>query len=376
MIYLDYAANTPADPRVLTRFVQTEQAYIGNTNSTHEAGQAAKRALTEITEQVKQELRLTAEEVIFTSGASEAANLAIKGLARSRRHVGRHIISTPLEHASVSGSLTALQEQGYEVDLLSVGRDGKIDIEELQDLLRPDTILVAMTAVDSELGTVQPVAEVAELVHRYPNGCLFVDAVQAIGKADVPLTAADMIALAPHKFYGLNGIGILIKKEGLVIEPLIHGGVSASLYRSGTPTLGLAASAEEALRLTMEEDATRRQIVKGHNGRLRSALAQYSLVRINSPAEAVDAILNISVKGVKGETFQQALNERGICVSVKSACSVPGTPSRAVMAVSRDRATALSSFRISLSHLTTEAEIEEFLTVFDALYKTLAEKKS
>ena len=161
-----------------------------------------------------------------------------------------------------------------------------------------------------------------------------------------------------------------------MIEPLIHGGVSASLYRSGTPTLGLAASAEEALRLTMEEDATRRQIVKGHNGRLRSALAQYSLVRINSPAEAVDAILNISVKGVKGETFQQALNERGICVSVKSACSVPGTPSRAVMAVSRDRATALSSFRISLSHLTTEAEIEEFLTVFDALYKTLAEKKS
>ena len=369
MIYLDYSANTPVDPAVLETFVQTEKAFVGNPNSAHPAGSAAREKLAEATEEIADLLGVLPSEIIYTSGASEANNLAIKGIARTQRNYGKHIPSTALEHPSVSGPLTWLQEQGYEIDLLDIGRDGKIDTGHLRELLRDDTILVAVTAVDSELGVIQPLREIAEFVMEKPNCRLHVDATQAIGKIPFSFKGIDTVSLAAHKFYGLNGSGILYKKKDVVVDPLIHGGSGATLYRSGTPTLALAVSLKEALQLSLGALAERQGKVRLLNEYLRNAFKHYPEARVNSPEDAVPHILNVSVSGIKGTRMQQLLSDKGVCVSVKSACSTDGTPSKAVFAVSRDRKNALSSWRISLSHLTTEDEIREFLRILERCLK-------
>ena len=371
MIYLDYSANTPVDARVLEQFCAVERRCIGNANSHHQAGSAAKAEIDAATIKIASLLGVQPAEIIYTSGASEANNFALKGLARLSRHAGRHIISTPLEHSSVSGTLTALQEQGYEIDLLGVKQDGTVDLEHLKDLLRPDTICVAVTLVDSELGVVQPVREIATILKAYPHCHLHVDATQAVGKIPVSFEGVDTMSLTAHKFYGLNGIGLLIKRRNLALEPLIHGGESTTIYRSGTPTVALASSLACALDLAVIDLPNRVDHVAKLNAELRAALSTYPLVRINSPEHAIPHVLNLSVRNVKGTVFQRELDAKGVCVSVKSACSSDGLPSRAVFAVSRDRRNALSSWRISLSHLTTEDEIKAFLQAFDVCYREL-----
>ena len=371
MIYLDYSANTPVDARVLEQFCAVERRCIGNANSHHQAGSAAKAEIDAATIKISSLLGVQPAEIIYTSGASEANNFALKGLARLSRHAGRHIISTPLEHSSVSGTLTALQEQGYEIDLLDVKQDGTVDLEHLKDLLRPDTICVAITLVDSELGVVQPVQEIAAILKAYPHCHLHVDATQAVGKIPVSFEGVDTMSLTAHKFYGLNGIGLLIKRRNLALEPLIHGGESTTIYRSGTPTVALASSLACALDLAVNDLPGRVDHVAKLNAELRAALSTYPLVRINSPEHAIPHVLNLSVRNVKGTMFQRELDAKGVCVSVKSACSSDGLPSRAVFAVSRDRRNALSSWRISLSHLTTEEEIKAFLQAFDVCYREL-----
>ena len=371
MIYLDYSANTPVDARVLEQFCAVERRCIGNANSHHQAGSAAKAEIDAATIKISSLLGVQPAEIIYTSGASEANNFALKGLARLSRHAGRHIISTPLEHSSVSGTLTALQEQGYEIDLLDVKQDGTVDLEHLKDLLRPDTICVAITLVDSELGVVQPVQEIAAILKAYPHCHLHVDATQAVGKIPVSFEGVDTMSLTAHKFYGLNGIGLLIKRRNLALEPLIHGGESTTIYRSGTPTVALASSQACALDFAVTDLPGRVDHVAKLNTELRAALSTYPLVRINSPDHAIPHVLNLSVRNVKGTVFQRELDAKGVCVSVKSACSSDGLPSRAVFAVSRDRRNALSSWRISLSHLTTEDEIKAFLQAFDVCYREL-----
>ena len=371
MIYLDYSANTPVDERVLEQFCAVERRCIGNANSHHQAGSAAKAEIDAATIKIASLLGVQPAEIIYTSGASEANNFALKGLARLSRHAGRHIISTPLEHSSASGTLTALQEQGYEIDLLDVKQDGTVDLEHLKDLLRPDTICVAVTLVDSELGVVQPVQEIAAILKAYPHCHLHVDATQAVGKIPVSFEGVDTMSLTAHKFYGLNGIGLLIKRRNLALEPLIHGGESTTIYRSGTPTVALASSLACALDLAVIDLPNRVDHVAKLNAELRAALSTYPLVRINSPDHAIPHVLNLSVRNVKGTVFQRELDAKGVCVSVKSACSSDGLPSRAVFAVSRDRRNALSSWRISLSHLTTEDEIKAFLQAFDVCYREL-----
>lgn len=371
MIYLDYSANTPVDARVLEQFCAVERRCIGNANSHHQAGSAAKAEIDAATIKIASLLGVQPAEIIYTSGASEANNFALKGLARLSRHAGRHIISTSLEHSSVSGTLTALQEQGYEIDLLDVKQDGTVDLEHLKDLLRPDTICVAVTLVDSELGVVQPVQEIAAILKAYPHCHLHVDATQAVGKIPVSFEGVDTMSLTAHKFYGLNGIGLLIKRRNLALEPLIHGGESTTIYRSGTPTVALASSLACALDFAVTDLPGRVGHVAKLNAELRAALSTYPLVRINSPEHAIPHVLNLSVRNVKGTVFQRELDAKGVCVSVKSACSSDGLPSRAVFAVSRDRRNALSSWRISLSHLTTEDEIKAFLQAFDVCYREL-----
>ena len=371
MIYLDYSANTPVDPRVLEVYCRTEQNFIGNPNSTHCAGQTARQEMNRVTGLIAAQLGVLPEEIIYTSGATEANNLALKGMARAARHVGRHIISTPLEHSSVGATLTALQQQGYEIDLLDVKQDGTVDLEHLKDLLRPDTICVAVTLVDSELGVVQPVQEIAAILKAYPHCHLHVDATQAVGKIPVSFEGVDTMSLTAHKFYGLNGIGLLLKRRKLALEPLIHGGESTTIYRGGPPTVALASSLACALDLAVTDLPGRVGHVAKLNAELRAALRTYPLVRINSPEHAIPHVLNLSVRNVKGTVFQRELDAKGVCISVKSACSSDGLPSRAVFAVSRYRRNALSSWRISLSHLTTEDEIKAFLQAFDVCYREL-----
>lgn len=369
MIYLDYAANTPTDSRVLEEFCRVNQEYNGNPNSLHAAGAAAKNKMDQITEDLMQILQLQDQEIIYTSGASESNNTAIKGIARSSRHTGKHIISSSLEHSSVSGTLTNLQEQGYEIDLLDLNSDGTLSMESLRELLRNDTVLVTICAVDSELGIVQPIEQIAKILKEFPNCRLHVDATQAFGKIPFQCVLADTVSFTPHKFYGINGCGVLVKKKDLIIEPLIHGGISTTIYRSGTPTVGLAASLWKATKLAFEEQEYRYQIVCNHHEYLLEQLNKRSYVVVNSPMEAVPHIINVSIPGTRGYTTQERLSKKNICLSAKSACSVKSTPSKPVFALTKDKKRAMSSFRISLSHLTTRKEIDEFLSALDECNK-------
>lgn len=368
MIYLDYAANTPVAPQVLEEYVSCEQTYIANPNSAHPLGAAARKKLAEVTDRIGAKLGIDEAGIIYTSGASEANNTAIKGIAAAGR--GRHIVSTPLEHPSVSAPLGFLQEQGWEIDYADIGTDGKINVEHLKSLVREDTVLIAVTAVDSELGTIQPIAEIAEIKKQSPGCALHVDATQVVGKIPFSFEGIDTAAFTAHKFYGPNGIGVLYKSHSVSMEPLIHGG-GANPYRSGTPAFALVSALGKALSLSLDSLPERYAYVKEMNDHLRARLGKYPAVVINSPADAVPHILNVSVSGVKGTRFRDALAELGVCVSVRSACSTDGAPSKAVYAVSGDRRNALSSWRISLSHLTAEDEINEFLKAFDTCYKRL-----
>lgn len=372
MVYLDYAANTPVDGEVLDCFADMTKRYMANPNSGHLLGRQAKLKIDEITEEIAKLLKVKASEIIYTSGASEANNLAIKGIVGAYRQNGRHIISTCLEHPSVSGALTYLQAQGYEIDLVDITKDGTIDLEHFKELLRKDTVLVSICMVDSELGVRQPVEEISRILEGYPSCYFHTDATQAVGKIPVPYEVADCITFTPHKFFGLNGSGVLIKKEQVVLQPLIHGGTSTTIYRSGTPVIGLAAAALKALELSCGKMEERLTLVKEGNEYLKKKLLSYKKVRMNSTDYSVPHILNLSVQGVKGGVFQEALELEGICVSVKSACSVPNSPSRPVYAVSKDKKNAMCSWRISLSHLTTQEELDCFLAAFRKVYEKLA----
>lgn len=371
MIYFDYAANTPVDPVVMDCFINETNSFIANPNSDHPLGRAAKGRLDGITEKIAGLLQVNPSEIIYTSGASEANNLAIKGIALSYKNNGKHIISTCLEHSSVSGALTYLQSQGYEIDLVDITPDGLVDLQHLKELLRRDTVLVSVCSVDSELGVRQPIEAIGDLLEEYPDCFFHTDATQAVGKVPVSFQKVDLVTFAPHKFYGLNGCGILIKKDSVVLTPLIHGGTSTTIYRSGTPALALAAATGKAMELALSGIEERYHRIKEMNSYLCKELLLYKKVRINSTRYSVPHILNLSVQGVKGGRFQEALGEEGICISVKSACSVPGSPSRPVYAVTRDKKNAQCSWRISLSHLTTENELEAFLQAFHRSYERL-----
>ena len=374
MIYLDYAADTPVNLQVLHSFCELSNQFYGSPNAKHRAGIQAHEKITEAAETIKNILDCSGMEVIYTSGASEANNLAIKGIARAYRGNGKHIISTCLEHASVSGTLTWLQSRGYEIDLVNIQKDGTIDREHLKDLLREDTILVSVGYVDSELGVCQPVEEIGEMLTDYPNCCFHVDATQAVGKIPVRLNNIDLVTFSPHKFFGLKGTGVLLRNEAVMLEPLIHGGSSTSVYRSGTPDTAGAGSAAVALELCHEKIEAKFQSVKTKNEWLKHELQKYPLVNINSPENALPHFLNVSVNGVKAAAFQMALDELDVCLSTKSACSTDINPSRSVYAVTGNRNLAKSSWRISLCHLTEDTEIQEFLKHFNTCYHHLTKK--
>ena len=379
-IYLDYAANTPVDQEVLNAFNDATIKYFANPNSTHPLGVQVKNKIDETTAKIIDELKSNANlddnmEVIYTSGSSESNNLAIKGIASAYKENGKHIITSFLEHSSVSSPITYLKEQGYEIDVVNIKEDGTIDLEHLKNLIRDDTILVSLCYVDSEVGTVQPIKEIADFLKEYTKCALHVDATQAIRKVDLDFSNVDLISFAPHKFYGLNGFGVLLKRKGIVLDPLINGGASTTIYRSGTPVVGQIVALEKALNTTFENFETRRKYVKELNDKIRNHINKYEDMYINTINDENSYIVNISIKGIKAVDFKAELEKNGVCVSIKSACTVTITPSRIVMAMTRDRKRALSSWRISLSHLVEREEIEEFLNILDKCYEELKNGK-
>ena len=375
-LYLDYAANTPVDEEVLKTFNDSTLKYFANPNATHGLGVEVNYKINEtpdrIIELLKRNTRLDDDmEIVYTSGSSESNNLAIKGVAQTYKENGKHIISTFLEHSSVSSPLSYLKEQGYEIDIVGITSDGRVDLEELKRLIRDDTILVSVCYIDSEVGNVQLIREIAELVSKYPNCFLHVDATQAIGKTEVNFSGVDLISFAPHKFNGLNGFGCLLKKKDMVLEPLINGGASTTIYRSGTPVIGQICALERALELTFNNLKKRYEYVNKLNEKLRSKLLSYDNVKINTVSKNNPYILNVSVNGVKAVDFKKKLEEYGVCISIKSACTVTITPSRIVMSMTHDRKRAFASWRISLSHLVAEEDIDKFLEIFDKCYKEM-----
>ncbi len=372
MLYLDYAANTPVDEEVLATFVELSTKYIANPNASHSLGQAAKLKLEEATEKIAKILGVNPSEIIYTSGATESNNLAIKGACHYYKRYGKHIITTYLEHSSVSSTATALHNEGYEIEFVDIKPDGQIDLGHLASLLRKDTIMLAISDVDSEIGARQPVEAIRTLINdKAPHCLLHVDVTQAIGKVDVPIEHIDLMTFSSHKFYGLNGCGVLVKKDKVMLEPLLHGGTSTTAFRSGTPTLGLIGSLAKALEIADKERETRFNYVKELNDQLREGLSNHSVVQINSPTEASPYILNLSLIGIKAREVQEKLAHLETYVATKSACCTLNSPSRPVYAITKDRKKALSTLRISLSHLTTKEEIKIFLSQFKEIIDSL-----
>ena len=361
MIYLDYSATTPVNENVLNTYIKVTRDYIGNPNSLHSLGVHAKKLIDASTNQVASILGIKSSEIIYTSGASEANNMAIKGICLKYQNRGKHIISTELEHSSVVAPLAYLQNMGFDVDFVKLDENGVVDLEDLEKLIRDDTILVTIASVNSEVGVRQPLDAISKIVKKYPKCYFHSDVTQSIGKEKIDLSVLDLASLSAQKFYGMKGIGCLIKREGIVIEPLIHGGKSTTVYRSGTPATPLIASLAKALRLVYENFEEKSQHVKMLNTYLCNKIKDLD-VFINSNEMCVPHILNISLKGIKSETMLHALELHDIFVSTQTACST-GDYSKAVYAVVRDTEKASRSLRISLSYLTTREEIDKFVII-------------
>ena len=371
MIYLDYSATTPVNKEVLASFSKAAIEYPGNPNSLHKLGLESNKLIEASTKQIAKILGVNENEIIYTSGSSESNNLAIKGIADKYKNRGKHIITTNFEHSSIYGPISYLQKDGFDVDFVKTLDNGLVDLEDLERLIRDDTILVTICSVNSEIGVRQPIEEIKKIVKKHEKCFLHVDMTQSIGKEKISLDDIDLVSFSAHKFYGLKGIGCLIKKEKIALEPIIHGGKSTTIYRSGTPCLPLIVSLAKALRLAYENFDTKYEHVKELNSYLKEKLSHYDLVRINSNDYYIPHILNISVLNVKPETMQHALEEYDIYISTKTACSSKENISRAVLALTNDKERAASSVRISLSYLTTKEECDEFLKAFDKCYKEL-----
>lgn len=371
MIYLDYAANTPIDKEVLDYYYEISQKYYGNPNSVHKIGRDAKEIIDKATENIAKNFGVSKEEIIYTSGATESNNMVIKGICERYKNNGKHIIVSSLEHNSIIASATVMQDKGFDVDLVPVNKEGLIDIEELKKLIREDTILVSIVSVDSEIGLVQPIEEIAKFLRDYPNIHFHTDATQAIGKVKIDYSDVDLITFSPHKFYGVNGIGVLIKKKNTNLIPIISGGKSTTVYRSGTPVTPLIASVDKALDIALTNQENRYNYVLELNKRIINHLKKYDFIHINNTDKSIPFTINFSIRGVHSKDFAKMLEEKDVYISTKTSCCPENTPSKLVYALTKDKSLAATSLRVSLSHLTTNEEINSFLNVFDECIEEL-----
>lgn len=369
MIYLDYSATTPVDEEVIETYGKVCRDFIGNPNSLHKLGVDAKKLIDASTEQIANILKVNSSEIIYTSGASEANNMAIKGVALSFQNRGRHIITTELEHSSVIAPLNYLQSKGFVVDFVKLDENGQVDLQDLERLMSDDTILVSIASVNSEVGVRQDLEKISEIVRKNPKTIFHSDVTQSIGKERIDFDVLDLASMSCQKFYGMKGIGCLIKKDKLNICPLIHGGKSTTVFRSGTPATPLIVSFAKALRLVYENFDARYSYVSELNHHLLNKLLLLDAT-VNSNDYSIPHIVNISFRNIKPETMQHALEEYEIYVSTQTACSTSDY-SKAVFAVTKDKDRASHSIRVSLSYKTTYEEIERFVSVFGELLTKL-----
>lgn len=376
MIYLDNAATTKADQDVIDSFVKVNQSLYFNPNSPHQAGLQAEQVLKQAKEEIDIALNLNhLYHIVFTSGATESNNMALKGIAYRKRETANEIITSVLEHPSVLEVMRYLEEkQGFKLKYVDVKSDGKIDTEHLKSLMSDKVGLVTCMYVNNIMGQIQPIQDIVNILKDYPRAHLHVDAVQALGKVSMDLNGVDSLSLSGHKFNGLKGQGLLIIKNIQNIEPVVHGGGQEYGLRSGTVNLPMAVSMVKSIKLTMGRlDEARRKLNK-MNQSVRTFSEEFRGVYINSPKDSAPQIINVSFPGVKGEVLVNAFSKHGVMISTTSACSSKrGKLNEVLLAMGVPDARIEGSIRISMGVHTTEEDIQRFKEVFEQVYEEVKE---
>lgn len=371
MIYLDYSATTPVLKEVLDSYNKVTIDYFGNPNSLHSLGVKSRELLNSATKQISNIFKIKEEEIIYTSGSTEANNLALIGSALAHGKRGSHIVVSKLEHESIYGICNYLESIGFYIDYVKNTADGVIDLDDLKGLVNENTILVSICAVNSELGIRQPLKTIKQVINKEnPNTIFHSDMTQAVGKIPINLSDVDMASMSGHKIYGPKGIGMLYKKIGINIKPILYG--SNKDIRPGTPALPLIVSFSKALRIANSDLDKKENTIKKHNDKICEFLSSYPKILINKTPYSIPNILNISLMNIKPETFIHALEKHDVYVSSNTACS-SGKISSAVLGVYGDKKRALTTIRISLSYMTTNEEVNEFINIFESVYNKLME---
>lgn len=368
-IYLDYAATTPIDPRVLRALPYYFQNFFGNSASLHFEGRKAKEILEEARlffgKKIKAQFE---EEIIFTSSATESNNLAIKGIAYSYKDKGKHILISPIEHSSILGPASSLKKEGFEIDFLRVNREGLVDLNDLEKKIRKDTILVSVHYANNEIGTIEPIQKIGEIC-RKKNVFFHTDAVQIFDKINlnVKKLKVDLLTASSHKIYGPKGVALLYIKKGLKLKPLLDGGEHEFGLRSSTVNVPLILAFKKAYEIALKDQEKE---LKKYTF-LRKKIEHFVFKEIRgihltgSKKLRLNNILSFWIEGVEGESLLMKLDEEGISVSTGSACaSLKLEPSHVLLACGYPPFKAHSSIRISLGRFTTEKEIDYFLKIF------------
>lgn len=366
MIYFDNSATTKPYPEVIESFVKVSNEYFGNPSSLHGLGGQAEQLLSQARTQLASYLMVKSSEIYFTSGGTESNNLAIKGTAFIQRNRGRHIITTKIEHPSISNAMKQLEQIGFEVSYIPVDQNGVVEIEDIEKAIRPDTILVSIMYVNNEVGTLQPIQEIGKMLKRHPKVLFHVDAVQAVGKIPFNLKefGIDLFSVSAHKFHGLKGTGVLFIRDGVKVAPLHSGGNQENNIRSGTENVAGAVSMAKALRISHERIEKDSIYVKEIQTNLVNQLGELPGITIHTSVEhAVPYIINFSAAWMKAETFIHALEQEGIVVSTTSACSSKrNLPSKTLLAMGVSEDLAQRAIRISLSFDNTMDEALTFIS--------------
>lgn len=365
MIYLDNSATTKPDETVLKSFVEVSQSYYANPASLHCAGKEAELLLERSRSQILSILNASQGEVVFTSGGTEANNIAVIGYAHALKYRGNHIITTKIEHPSVLRAMESLEIDGFHVDYLSVNQSGLISLEELQSLLTKNTILVSIMHVNNEIGTVQPLKECAKIIKMNSRAIFHTDAVQSFGKVDIDLSVdgPDVLTISAHKIHGLNGSGILAMKPGIAPKSIGFGGGQEKGLRSGTVSVAAAVATAKAMRLS-KLDSKVRDFSKWRTQLIR-LISTFEKVRILAKEEGAPHILSIAFKNIKGEVAVNYFQENGIIISTSSACSSKNSNiGHVIKAIGLPEDYRKGVVRISFGKNNNELELEKVEIVF------------
>ncbi|HEM5424177.1 TPA: cysteine desulfurase [Streptococcus suis] len=374
MIYFDNAATTQVYPEVLKTYTEVATKIWGNPSSLHSLGSQATRILEASRKQIAELLGQDSKEIFFTSGGTEGDNWVIKGVAFEKAHLGKHIIVSAIEHPAVKESALWLKTQGFEVDLAPVNAQGFVDVSALESLIRPDTTLVSIMAVNNEIGAIQPIQEISQLLADKPTISFHVDAVQAIGKVPTERYLTDRVDFASfsgHKFHSVRGVGFVYVKSGKKIAPLLTGGGQESDKRSTTENVAGIAATAKALRLTLDKATDSQKRLAAMKQILVDELGKYDDVTVFSGLEDfVPSIVTFGIKNIRGEVIVHAFEDHQIYISTTSACSSKaGKPAGTLIAMGVPQKLAQTAVRISLDDDNDMGQIEQFLTIFKQIYQ-------